>query len=77
MRTANLLDVVSRLPTRGLVANMSGLSGDRGSILGGQCWYKRYAPRPEPPMNWRNTISGKDSHVTSWLLRWMISIFPL
>ena len=35
--TANLLLVVSRLPTSGLVAKISGLSGDNGSTPGGQC----------------------------------------
>ena len=35
--TANLLEVVSLLPTSGLHANMSGLSGPRGSAPGGQC----------------------------------------
>ena len=28
--TANLLEVVSRVPTSGLVTNISGLAGDRG-----------------------------------------------
>ena len=39
--TANLLDVVSLLPTRGLVTNISGFSGDIGSTPGGQCSYSR------------------------------------
>ena len=34
---ANLLEVVSLLPTRGLHANMSGFSGPSGSAPGGQC----------------------------------------
>ena len=39
--TANLLEVVSLLPTSGLVANISGLPGSRGSMRGGQCWWSR------------------------------------
>ena len=35
--TANLLEVVSLLPTSGLVTKIRGLAGSRGSIWGGQC----------------------------------------
>ena len=34
--TANLLDVVRRLPTKGLVTKMRGLAGSKGSTPAGQ-----------------------------------------
>jgi hypothetical protein len=39
--TANLLEVVKQVPTRGLPTKMRGLSGPKGSAFGGQYWYSR------------------------------------
>ena len=65
--TANLLDVVSLLPTSGLVTKIKGFSGDRGSHPGAPYLKSRYAPRPVPPMNRRSTSSPSGSHRTEWL----------
>ena len=40
-------------------------TGPRGSAPGGQCRYRRYVPRPVPPMNLRSTSSESASHPTS------------
>ena len=39
--TANLLEVVKRLPTKGLLAKMRGLSGPNGSAPAGQYLYSK------------------------------------
>ena len=39
--TANLLEVVRRLPTKGLAANIKGFSGPKGSAPAGQYLYSR------------------------------------
>jgi hypothetical protein len=41
VRTANLLDVVRRLPTNGLPTKMSGFAASKGSMPCGQWVYRR------------------------------------
>ena len=67
--TANLLDVVSLLPTSGLVAKIRGFSGDKGSLPGTPYLKSKYAPSPVPPMNRRSTSSLSGSRRTDWLPR--------
>src|SRR5215470_8432266 len=63
VRTANLLDVVRRVPTSGLPTKINGLAGSNGSTPAGQEVYSRYVPRPLPPMKWRSTLASRVSQV--------------
>ena len=75
--TANLLEVVSLLPTSGLVTNMSGFPGDRGSTPGGQCSYSRYAPSPVPPMKRRSASASSGCQRLVRRVRSTTSALPL
>ena len=69
-RTANLLEVVIRLPANGLVTNIKGFSELNGSMPGGQFLYSKYVPNPMPPKKavntaWSNGTCFDDSVVRS------------
>ena len=69
-RTANLLEVVIRLPANGLVTKIKGFSGLNGSMPGGQFLYSKYVPNPMPPTKadktpWSNGTCFDDSAVRS------------
>ena len=62
LTTANLAEVVSGLPTRGLKEKTSGASGASASPVGSPSSSSRRAPRPLPPMNWRSVVSLSGTH---------------
>src|SRR5207244_12120450 len=67
--TANLADVVSGVPTKGLRQKRSGASEASGSSPAGDACARRYVPRPTPPMKRRRTTSDSGTNSASPVVR--------
>src|SRR5206468_3426130 len=69
--TANLAEVVSGVPTRGLRLKIRGASGARASRPGGLSRCSKYVPRPTPPTKRRSTSTDSATGQATPLARSM------